>query len=320
VKTLFLGSYGFGNLGDELCLIEAMQAFPSSESWVWSHDPGHTARLVPGITGFIRMRADIEALKPERIVLGGGGVGFMPSIRDMLHWMSEGLAIESALYVHNIGMALLEDVEWTKAPEVQRVFAALRGCSVRDHMSYHCFRLLPGAPVPAVTLYPEKLIPPDPALAAELPREQPILGVSITNHELMHERLEAGAERVAQALLPFRGWPVLPIISSFHPDAAHENDAAAFASFVARFLPDAQVLLPETLGYAWWHEHMTPRRVKGLIAACTHLVTQRKHNLIHAINVGTPVLALSPQIDDSLARIFFTLRGELPIGCSPVSI
>jgi hypothetical protein len=320
LKTLFLGSYGFGNLGDELCLIEAMQAFPASEAWAWSHDPEHTARLVPGLAGFIREREEIAALAPERIVLGGGGVGFMPSIRDMLHWMSEGLAGGAELHIHNIGMALLEDVAWTRAPEVQNVFAALKSCSVRDHMSWHCFRLLPGAPVPGITLYPERLIAADPALAETLPRARPILGVSITNHALMRDRLAANAARVAQALAPFAGWPVLPIVSSFHPDAAHENDAAGFADFVARFLPEAETLLPGTLEHAWWRANLTPRRVKGLIAACTHLVTQRKHNLIHAINAGTPTLALSPETDDSLARIFFTLRGELPVGCSPVAI
>ena len=31
MRTAFIGAYGYGNLGDELCLIEAMQEFPPGE-------------------------------------------------------------------------------------------------------------------------------------------------------------------------------------------------------------------------------------------------------------------------------------------------
>ena len=33
MRTAFIGAYGYGNLGDELCLIEAMGEFPPTEAF-----------------------------------------------------------------------------------------------------------------------------------------------------------------------------------------------------------------------------------------------------------------------------------------------
>jgi hypothetical protein len=49
--TAYLGAYGYGNLGDELCLIEAMQAFPATQAHALSPDPEWTRRCVPALAG-----------------------------------------------------------------------------------------------------------------------------------------------------------------------------------------------------------------------------------------------------------------------------
>jgi len=49
--TAFIGAYGYGNLGDELCLIEAMRAFPGGEAHAFSVDAQWTMRCAPGLSG-----------------------------------------------------------------------------------------------------------------------------------------------------------------------------------------------------------------------------------------------------------------------------
>ena len=54
MRTAFIGAYGYGNLGDELCLIEAMQEFPPGEppsggAFAFTQNPAWTNRCVPGL-------------------------------------------------------------------------------------------------------------------------------------------------------------------------------------------------------------------------------------------------------------------------------
>ena len=51
MRTAFIGAYGYGNLGDELCLIEAMQEFPPGEppsggAFAFTQNPAWTNRCV----------------------------------------------------------------------------------------------------------------------------------------------------------------------------------------------------------------------------------------------------------------------------------
>ncbi len=320
VKTLFLGSYGYGNLGDELCLIEAMNAFPSSEVWAFSADPDYTRALVPGIEGCIKNRAEANALKPQRVVLGGGGVGFFPSIRDMLHWMDDLRGAGAKCHIHNIGVAMMEDLSWVNAPEVQRVLGALASCSVRDDISSFCMRLWPAQLRPKITLYPERLLTPDPALTSAMPSRRRTIGVSVTGQGLMREALRNNRERVAAKLEPYRDYAVVPVISTVSLTDSEEDDIAGFGVFRELFLGDFNVVCEQFLDKAWWRQNMTPLRLKGIIGELDVLFTQRKHNLIHAIGTGTKAVGMFPSIDDSIARIFFSLRDLMPRDSSQLSL
>ena len=214
MKTLFLGSYGFGNIGDELCLIEAMQAFPSSEVWAFSVDPSFTSHSVPGVDGYIRERSDIQTLRPERVVLGGGGVGFMPSIRDMLHWMDDARRLGAICHIHNIGVANMDDLEWTKAVQVQRVLNNLKSCSVRDDMSWMCMRMWPTTTRPSITSYPEYKLPQDNSIAMRLAGPTKTLGISITGQQAMRDALRGGGKKVERALSLCRNYAIVPVSQS----------------------------------------------------------------------------------------------------------
>jgi hypothetical protein len=324
VKTLFLGSYGYGNLGDELCLIEAMRAFPSSEAWAFSADAGFTRASVPGIEGFITSvspgRPELKALRPERVVLGGGGVGFFPSIRDMLHWMDTAMALGAECHIHNIGVAWMEDLSWVDAPEVQRVLGGLASCSVRDHVSWFCMRSWPAEVRPRITLYPERLLPADDALVSMLPRRRRLLGISLTGQALMRGALRGNPERVISALAPYRGHTVVPVVSTVSLDDPEEDDVAGFAVFRELFLGGFDIACEEFLDKSWWRANMTPLRLKGVIGELDILFTQRKHNLIHAIGTRTPAVGMFPSVDDSIARIFFSLRDEMPPDSGQLSL
>ncbi len=320
MRTLFLGSYGFGNLGDELCLLEAMRAFPSTEAWAFSADPAHTASNVPGIAGFIHHRAEIKALQPQRVVLGGGGVGFFPSIRDMLHWMNDARRLGAECHIHNIGAALLGATDWAAAPEVKDVLANLASFSVRDHISWFCVRDWARAHSPNITLYPERLLPAEDTLLPMLPAGRRLLGISITGQASMRRALCHNADRVRAKLLPFQDHVVVPIISTNSASDTEEDDVAGFRHFRDSFLPNAELACAEFLDPAWWRQNMTALRLKGVIGGLDMLVTQRKHNLIHAIGMQTPCIGTYPSEDDSIARIFFSLRDMLPLAASQLSL
>jgi hypothetical protein len=320
MRTLFLGSYGFGNLGDELCLIDAIKAFPSREVWAFTADPAFTAHCVRGIDGFIRDRHELRELKPERVVLGGGGVGFFPSIRDMLHWMDDALRLGAECHVYNIGVAYMSDLSWVEVAEVQRILSHLKSCSVRDDMSWMCIRGWPATlGTVNITMYPEYKLKPDLSLVGLLP-DGPKRGISITGQKAMRQALDRNHERVAIKLAEYEGYHVIPIVSTVSLTDPEEDDVAGFRYFAERFFPSQAIACEEFLDKRWWRSNMTPLKLKGLIGGLDVLFTQRKHNLIHAIGTQTPSIGIYPVKDDSISRIFFSMRGKIPLHSSELPL
>lgn len=320
MKTLFLGSYGYGNLGDELCLLDALKAFPTDEAYAFSHDPAFTDAMVPGIKGFVRERPEARELAVDRFVLGGGGVGFMPSIRDSLHWMWDHFRNGAECHIHNIGVARITDLEWAEAPEVQSVLQGLKSHTVRDDMSWFCTMLWPGVQTPGITLYPERKLAVDNELVHLLPKGQKLLGISITGQQLMRTALRVNSARVRAALEPYRDHIIIPVVSTVSLTDPEEDDVAGFNVFRDLYLQGFQVACEEFLDKKWWRQNLTPLRLKGIIGGLNVLFTQRKHNLIHAIGTQTKAVGIYPSIDDSIARIFFSLRDEMPQGSSQLSL
>lgn len=330
MRTLFLGSYGFGNLGDELCLIEALKSFPSSEVAAFSVDPEYTRRTT-GVTKFISRRAQIADFKPERVVLGGGGVGFFPSIRDSLHWMSDAWRAGAKCYIHNIGVAKMDDYSWvTQDSTVLEMLKNLSGCSVRDHISAFLMQEWPAGLNPEITYYPERNLQMDESLVSILKlrgsfsfvskREKSILGVSITGMASMKQAMDRNAVQIKNYLHQFEGWKIAPIVSTVHIDDVEEDDIAGFNYFNEKFLKNFELTGFEMLDRAWIRENLTPLRLKGIISGLTRLLSQRKHNCIHAIGCGVPITGIFPADDDSILRIFFSLRSEIPLTSDFISL
>lgn len=311
MRTAFLGSYGFGNLGDELCLIDALKQFPTEDAWVFSARREFTERFVK-VQGWFKTRAELWALKPDRIVLGGGGVGFWPSLRDSLHWMYDPSRGEREVecHVYNIGVGKITHPDWGSDQIVQNVLTNCASFTVRDHVSRWLCLEWPFKREPGLTFYPERKLAADMTLAALMP-DRPLLGVSITGQRTMLEALKHNIERIRPVLSQFRGYGIVPIISTNHQWEAEEDDVLGFNTFADLFLRDYEIVLPQFLDKAWWHENLTPLRLKGIISKCNFLVSQRKHNIIHAIGSNVPFLAIHPAEDDSLLRIIYSLHAEI---------
>jgi polysaccharide pyruvyl transferase WcaK-like protein len=314
-RTVFLGAYGHGNLGDELCLMEAMRAFPSEEAVAHSADAEWTLRCVPGLAGCFERMPELLRLKPARIVYGGGMFGIVEAFRAWMPFLVRAARQGTEIHFHNLGLARIKhDLDWLDA-DARRVITTAASFTVRDYVSFEMAAEAGLGRMPGITFYPEADIPADPTLAeALLPHDRKLLGLSIIPLALMHDCLRHDAARVRALLAPFADHAVVPIASTVHRAQQDEDDIAGISAFLAGFLPDAEVAAPILLDRAHWRAELTPSRLKGLIARCDVLVTQRKHNAIHAIGSGVRVLGLHPMEDDSLRRTFVALSHRLPTG------
>lgn len=312
MKTLFLGSYGFGNLGDELCLLDAINTFPSDEVHVLSYRPSFTGRFVE-VASFVENYNQARLLRPDRIVLGGGGVGTQSMLPKFMSFMNDALAWGAQCHIYNIGVANL-NTSWI-TPEIRRAAQALASFSVRDFTSRRIVnRWNLDLPVEVgLTRYPERFHPRDEDIDFGLPAGRKI-GISLTNQSTMARAVDENLPLIQDFLKPYEDYVLVPVVSTIHQYESSEDDAAAFSSFVSRMGLRQKIALPQTLDPSWWIEEMSPARLKALISELDVLVSQRKHNCVHAFGAGTPAVGLYPGQDDSLPRLFNTVSHETPTG------
>lgn len=314
--TAFLGAYGYGNLGDELCLIEALRAFPSAPAHALSVDAEWTLRCVPGLAGCFRDGEAMMALRPSRIIFGGGMFGVPEAFRAWMPFLIRAEQAGAEIHFHNLGIAwLLKDLDWLD-DAARGLIARLATFTVRDYLSVERLAEAGFGRLPHITFFPETDIPAEPDLADTVlpPTDEKLLGLSIIPSALMKSCLAHDADRVRGVLAEFADHRVVPIVSTVHVDSAEEDDLEGVLAFLRDFWPQARIAAPALLDRAHWRAALTPRRLKGLIARCDVLVTQRKHNAIHAIGSGTRVIGLHPLEDNSLRRTFVTLAHRLPPG------
>jgi hypothetical protein len=319
--TVHLGAFGYGNLGDELCLMEAMRAFPTANCHAFSVAPDWTMRCVPGLAGCFRDGAAMLALNPARVVFGGGLFGTSEAFRAWMPILAQAEAAGAEIHLHNLGVAwLLNDLGWLDET-ARGVIARAASFTVRDQLSVERVAEAGLGRLPRVTFFPEADIAPDFTLAdALLPPGGRFLGVSIIPQPLMRECLAHDAATVRAVVAEFHHHAVVPIVSTVHLDTPEEDDVAGCASFLREFLPHHEIVAPILLDRAHWHAEMTPRRLKGLIARCDTLLSYRKHNAIHAIGAGVRLIGLHPLRDNSLRRTFVAMTDRLPPGSRCVGL
>lgn len=311
-RVLFLGSYGFHNFGDELCLVEALKLYPHAQHWTHSANPAYTARCT-GVTNFITCRRDIRYLRPTAVVVGGGGVGFLPSIRDHLHWALDAVGMGAKLHIHNIGVAATtaEDRSWL----TQNIIDLISGAdefTVRDEVSQRIASRWTGR-IPGITLYPEVNLSLEYFQELDVfPVGRRLMGISVTNQKATVDLLRRQPNELREALSEFKDCLVVPVVSCLHPDAPDEDDVNGFLEFKENLLSGFDVLDYPFLDREFIRGFYTPSFIRTLISRLDVLFSQRKHNCIHAIGAGTRVIGFSSVADDSIKRVFDTLENRLP--------
>lgn len=318
MKVAFLGSYGFGNLGDELCLFESFKKYSSEQNYVFSNDPLWTYRSLTWDKSvqFFRTRPELKAIQPDRIVLGGGGVGFLPSIKDALHWMADHLDRDCELIINNIGVANI-DASWIDE-RIRPVFSRLKKYSVRDDQSFNIAKNWGVDVLPQITYYPEIEVCPEPVDYSFLRRGG--IGIAITGQAKMKESILRNKTLFSNLLFKTYGnLDIVPIVSTWQRQNVEENDFEAFHWLVKEFQIEERVK-SNYINFDDWRNNCTVSRLRAEIKNCEVLVTQRKHNMIHALGSNTKFVAVAPTDDDSLDRVWASAAAKAQVGCSVIRL
>lgn len=322
MKTLFIGAYGFGNLGDETCLMEALDFFDSKEKWVRTVSKEYTSKFVTcdGFIDWEPARPDKDFNVPfERVILGGGGLLNCSSGIDYMHWIIAAQKSGAKTYIHNVGASEnLDDFNWM-TDQIKEAFEKLDGFSARDEYSIGRLKNCGIKREISLVKFPEKKIKKDMSLASLLPKGN-ILGISVTNEGMFWDALIRNNDFVKKIINQYRGYKILPVISVVHVFSETENDIEAFKKFQAMFLKDFEIILPQTLNKDWWHENMSPQKLKGLISRCKVLVSRRKHNCVHGISSGIKTIGISLPENLGTATVFESLKDELPKGSRLITL
>jgi hypothetical protein len=314
---VFLGGFGFGNLGDEACLETSYKLYHLGTNCAFTFNSAVTSKAA----SFDFYFRDIEEVflrhsAVQRVVIAGGGVGFNPSFKDNLDWALRCKRRGAEVVIHNIGIGKIGNQWATTWPDLVPVLREAEIFSVRDFRSKAEVESWGLGLQPEVSFYPERNLVMKDTLRSFLPQEADLVGVSINNRPELWKVIQDNRAALRQLFVPLKQSSLVPIVSTIHELDAAEHDNEGFRRFVEFLALDNPVVLPQACDHRFWLENIGPADVKYLISRCKLLVSARKHNIIHAIGARVPFIGLFEFCNDSIPRVYQTLFDEVPIGSS----
>jgi hypothetical protein len=234
-------------------------------------------------------------------------------------WLEAALSIAAAalaaglpLRVHNLG---LEGRALGPIPQDVGVLDKAGVLGLRDHRSANALTLWRVAAEMRVLGYPERHVAADATLAAMLPAGR-TLGLALRGMPGLADRARLPA--ILQRLEAEGGWSILPLPVA-GPGTADDESATTRAA-AAALLPEAPLLLPELAEPTFWRREMTPARLKGLVARCDLVLTNRDLLAAYAASCGVPVVGLLDGPDRRIVSCMATLANALAPGSALIHL
>jgi hypothetical protein len=232
-----------------------------------------------------------------------------PALEAALDTAARAVAAGARLVVQ--ALSLEGEAARIAAPAGIEVLERAASIAVRDHRTLNILTLWRLAAPVRIAPYPEREVAPDPHLAAALP-PGPILGLAIRGGEEMRKSWVARVPAIRRLLARVEGWPVLPLLGQV--PGIGDCDLAGSRDFAAAVLPGSPVLGQEIEDPALWRRHARPARLKGQVARCALVVTNRDLPAAYAVACGVPVIGIALGADRRIISCLATLANELPAG------
>jgi hypothetical protein len=313
--TLLLTIAYSGDLVAEAVLAEAIAAEAEGTPLADLPDMGRLQVAIPALRLF-PAGADPAAQGVTRAIV----TGRVPDANNLAALLARAAAVQAAGGQVALRNLSLESGAIGEArPELIAELRRLAGTSriaARDHRTAEVLTRWRMQAPPRLLAYPEAGLAPDPALAQLLPAGEAPVGLSMRGSAEVRAIWRRLGDRLRAALAPLAGRPVLPLLPHQPWNGSKEDDAAGIRDFAQEFLPGSPLLLPEAMEHGWWRKQMTAARLKGLVARCGVVVTQRDLPAAFATACGVPVLGVWLHGDRRVADCLATLADRLAPGSS----
>jgi len=256
----------------------------------------------------VALDADVRALGVAQVVLAGVFLE-RKRLEAALALAAGAMACGARLVLRNF--AVEGDAAQRAPPASAAVLDQAESITLRDHRSANVMTLWRVRTALTIEPYPERHIAADPTLAALLP-EGPILGLAIRAGADMEASWKPRIPALRRLLARAAGWPVLPL--PIQGPGSAGNDLAASTAFAQAVLDGPALLLPQLADAEWWRREVSPARLKGLVAHCALVATNRDLPACYAVAAGVPVLGIALGADRRIVSCLATLANELPEG------